>query len=214
VSRVKQLLGCGLLVITSGVAGCEIREPPPAPPPTAAKVEQDTLDLAFRDCFLADCERAYAHLSELPATSMLRRSDAYRAVQYRYDADRLLKAEVERDVTKRRALIKAIVDSQVSDPFLRLAATERLGRLGDGRSEEVSLNASTDAPAVAAREQEDLVKKSESKVPADQNEVRSKLEPKIFAGKATAQDVMLLKTVCKAQKDAACLHQLDKLILR
>ncbi len=200
--------------VSLGPFGCTRSEPPPPPPPTPAKLEQDLLDLAFRDCFLADCERAFAHLSELPAASPLRQSDAFRAIRYRYDADRLLRADTETDAQKKRDLLKAIADSALTDSFLRGMATERIGKLGasPGAAQEVAVNSNIDA--LLAEETAELMKKSKSKKLADQADVRSKIEPKIFAGKATADDVTMLRNVCKTQKDSACLKRLDHLLLR
>jgi hypothetical protein len=216
--RTTRLAGVALLALSTGGA-CSMRDPPPPPPiPTPAKLEQDLLDHAFQDCFLGDCERAYAHLTELPPTSTLRQSIPFRAVQYRYDADRLLHADVELDLTKRRALLEAVAGSPTADPLLRVNANERLARLGgEGASREIALNAAPAAASPAATEAaeaEILLQKSQSKLPADQAEVRAKIEPKVFAGKATPADVAMLRNVCKSQRDMACLRQLDKLILR
>lgn len=117
--------------ILAASSACSRPDAPPAPPPpTAAKLEQDLVDLALHDCFAADCERAYAHLAELPSGSPLRQSDAFRAVQYRYDADRLLRADVEQDLEKRRAALEAIASSRTAEASLRLGAAERISRLG------------------------------------------------------------------------------------
>jgi len=140
-------------------------------------------------------------------------------VLYRYDADRLLRADVERDESKRRAVLESIANSYASELSMRAMATERLARLGSATlagASEVVLNALPDAasPAsLAAQESAELRSMSESKDPAELKQVRAKLEPKIFGGKAKAEDVAMLRTVCKAQKDATCVKQLERLIL-
>ena len=202
------------------VSGCTRPEPPPPPPPPPpAKVDEDILARAFYECFTGDCERAYAHLSEVAADSPVRKSDRYRAVLYRHDADRILRADDERDEAKRRAIFESISNSYASELSLRLMATERLARLGSATlagASEVVLNALPDAasPAsLAAQDSAELLRMSQSKDPAELKQVRAKLEPKIFAGKAKAEDVAMLRTVCKAQKDATCVKQLERLIL-
>jgi hypothetical protein len=179
-------------------------------------VDQDLLDRAFHDCFIGNCERAYAHLSELSPTSSLRRGELFHAILYRYDADRLLRADVEPDLSKRRIVYDAVASSPLSDAALRLTAAEHLARLGAenlGTAAEVALNAVPDAEAARAREAADLAARARSKDPAVLAEVRAKIEPRIFSGKATAADVALLRGVCQAQKDAACQRQLDRLMV-
>jgi hypothetical protein len=206
------------LVLGSILLACSPRErPPPPPPPEPAKVDRDVVAAAFHECFVGSCERAYAHLSDVPSDSLARNSDEFHAVAYRYDVDRLLHADVEPDLVKRRAAFQAIFESKLVDQALRLAAAERIARMGSASvsdATEVSLNARADAAAAAAAEQAELQRKSRSKVPADLAAVRSTLEPRIFSGAATKGDVAILRVVCKAQRDAACLKQLDHLILR
>ncbi len=206
--------------ILAASSACSRPDAPPAPPPpTAAKLEQDLVDLALHDCFAADCERAYAHLAELPSGSPLRQSDAFRAVQYRYDADRLLRADVEQDLEKRRAALEAIASSRTAEASLRLGAAERISRLGVAplrAGQELAVNALPGAAtpaAIAAQEAAELLTKSRSQDPADQREVRARLEPRIYSGKGTPDDVAMLRVVCKAQHDDTCLHQLAHLIL-
>ena len=203
-------------------SGCSRPDtPPPPPPPPPAKVDQDLVDLALHDCFFGNCETAHSHLSQVTVGSPARQSVAYRAVQYRYDADRMLRADVEPDLQKRRALYSTLAASLETDGGLRLAASERIARLGimtpgGGGASEIALNARTDAPSpsvVAAQEVAALLVLSRSKDPADLTQVREKLEPKIYSGKATRDDLAMLRTVCKTQRDTTCLRQLDKLIL-
>jgi hypothetical protein len=206
-------------VVAAGLAigeGCSRPDPPPPPPPPSAdKVEQDLVEMSLHECLTLDCERAFAHVSTLPAKSPLRMSDAFHAIEYHYDADRLLRADIEPDLTKRRAMYKAVAESPTTDSRLVLAAAERVARLGvaTAGASEVALNATASAAVEAAAASADLLAKSRSKIASDQNEVRAKLEPKVFAGKATRDDVAMLRTVCKAQKDTACLGQLDRLIV-
>jgi len=210
-SRVASVL---LALAASACSRPDLPPPPPVPPP--AKVDSDIAQLAFEQCFSGDCERAHAHLAEIAAGSPVRFQPQFRAVQYRFDADRMLRAEVEPDLAQRRIVYQAVAESLATEPSLRLAATERMARLGAkmfSHAQEVSLNAREDAVNPALTEAAELLKQSRSKDPSDQTHVRAVLEPKIFAGKASPEDVAMVRTVCKAQADAACLKQLDRLIL-
>lgn len=218
VRLVGTLAGAALSVgFVALAAACTAPErPAPPPPPAPEKVDQELVDVALHDCFLGDCERAFAHLAQVSPTSPLRRSDAFRAVAYRYDADRLLGADIEPDPAKRRVTYQAVASSATTDPGLRLAASERIARLGVeslAAAREISVNGGSDAGA-AAQEAADLLARSRSTDPVTQGVVRSRVEAKIFAGRATPADVAILRTVCTAQHDDACLHRLDHLILR
>jgi hypothetical protein len=210
------------LVLAAGDIACGCSRPDaPAPPPSPspAKIDQDIVDGAFHDCFLGNCERAYAHLSEVSPTSPLRSSDVFRAIQYRYDADRILRADIEPDPAKRRATYEAIANSPTTDGLLRITAAEHLAHLSlqsPGSGQELAINAGPDAGSAeaATREAADLLAKSRSKDPSAQSEARAKLEPKIYSGKASASDVAMLRNICRAQRDTTCLHQLERLILR
>jgi hypothetical protein len=198
-------------------AGACSTPPDPAPAPSAPpKLDQEVVDLAFHECFSGDCERAHAHLSDIPAAAPIRRSDAFRAIQYRFAADRMLHADADPDPAGRRAAYQAIADSADTDTLMRLAANERISRLGVtalSHASEVTLNARTDAGDPAALQVTELLRLSKSKDASDQNHVRAVLEPKMFSGKASLEDVMMLRRVCRAQADAACLRQLDRLIV-
>jgi hypothetical protein len=220
------LVRLGFVIALAGsvatVDGCSRPDGPPTPPPPSpAQVDLDIVSTALHDCFIADCERARAHLSQLSPTSSLRGGDAYRAIVFRHDAEQLLRADMEPDPVKRRPMLLAVLESKEADPNLRSAAAERIARLGAqslNAAREIAINASPEsnaaAAAAAAAEDADLLTKSRSKDASDQSVVRAKIEPKIFSGKATPGDVAMLRTVCKAQHDDACIRQLDRLILR
>jgi hypothetical protein len=220
-SALQRLAGVLLLSVivlpTLASGGCSRPDTPAPPPlPSPTKVDRDIVQLAFEQCFSGDCERAHAHLAEVAAGSPVRREAEYRAIQYRFDADRLLRADVEEDLAQRRAVYQAITDSPLTEPALRLGAAERIARLGAtslSHGQEVALNAHGDAGNPAMAEAAELLKQSRSKDLSDQTHVRAVLEPRMFSGKASAEDIAMLRTVCKAQADAACLRQLDRLIL-
>jgi hypothetical protein len=179
-------------------------------------LDQDVVDLAFHECFSGDCERAHAHLSEIAAAAPIRRTDAFRAIQYRFAADRMLHADADPDLVARRAAYQTIADSPDTDTLMRLAANERISRLGAkvlSHASEVTINARADAGDPVALQVAELLRQSKSKDPGDQSHVRAVLEPKMFSGKASAEDVLMLRRVCKAQADTGCLRQLDRLIV-
>ena len=218
-TRVRLLAGTirvGLLVL---LAGCSRREPPPPPPPpTPAQVDKDFLESAMHQCFLVDCESAHGRASQIAADSPLRASDDFRAIEFRFEVDQLLHAEAEPDLDKRRALLDQFRSNPGADAELRTAAAERLARLGGGpMSSSGSLRAPTAAPTprqtVARATPHRIAKLMKSKKPADYQAARALIEPRIYSGTASADDIKAMTTICKAQKDNACLKTIKTLKL-
>lgn len=165
-------------------------------------------------CFTVDCDRGHQRAAMIAADSPLRQSDDFRAIEYRFAVTQLLRAEGEPDFDKRRALLDAFRNDATVDVSLRSIAAERLARLGGGRQFEVVVNAPADAgpdgaadagPSEAVR----IAKLIRSKKPADYSEARAILEPRMYSGNATPEDLRALTTICKAQKDATCLKAIS-----
>jgi hypothetical protein len=174
----------------------------------------------MRQCFTVDCDLAHARASEISADSPLRQTDDFHAIAFRFEVNQLLRAEPEFDFEKKRALLEQLRDSREADVSLRTAAGEILARLGDGRSAfELAFTGSPDAGADAGMDAVSgeatlLATLMRSKQPDDYQKVRDLLEPKIYGGRATPDDLRMMTTLCKAQKDTACLKMLKTLVLR
>lgn len=203
-----------------GALGCSRREPPPPPPPPAPiQVDKDILESAMHQCFSVDCERAHELTVTIAPDSPLRQSDDFRAIEYRFEVTRLLRAEGEPDFVKRRALLDQFRSDATVDATLRSVAAQRLALLGGGQMFEVQVNGGGDAGADAAldsgaNEAAQIAKLMRSKKPADYQTARSILEPKMYEGRASPDELKALSTICKAQKDATCLKALSTLKLR
>jgi hypothetical protein len=209
-----------VLVLLVFASACSRREPPPPPPaPPPSEVDRQILESAMHQCFTVDCDLGYARASEISADSPLRQTDDFRAIEFRFQVNQLLRAEHEFDLDKKRARLEQLRSSPEADVALRAAAGEILARLGNGRSSfEFALIGSPDAGADAGQDAESgeatlLTELMRSKQPEDYQKVRSLLEPKIYGGHATPDDIRTMTTVCKAQKDAVCLKMLKTLIL-
>jgi len=200
--------------------GCSRRDPPPPPPPPPpAQVDKDILDTAMHQCFTVDCDRAHERAAMIGADSPLRETDDFRAIEFRFEVSRLLRAEGEPDFAKKRAMLEHFRSDPTAEASLRSIATERLARLGGGPMFEVSVNGGTDGGSDAATdggraaEAAEIAKLMRSKKPADYQAARVLLEPKMYDGRATPDDVRALTTICKAQKDSTCLKALSTLKL-
>jgi hypothetical protein len=200
--------------------GCSRREPPPPPPPPPpAQVDKDIIEAAMHQCFTVDCDRAHERAVMIAADSPLRQTDDFRAIEFRFEVNRLLRAEGEPDFAKRRFMLEQFRSDATADTSLRSIATERLARLGGGPMFEVSVNAGTDggtdlgADGGRAAEAAEIAKLMRSKKPADYQAARALLEPKMYDGRATPDDLRALTTICKAQKDSTCLKALSTLKL-
>jgi hypothetical protein len=206
--------------LAAGAWACSRREPPPPPPPPApAQVDKEVLEDAMHLCFSVDCDRAHERAAMIAADSPLRQSDDFRAIEYRFQVGRLLRAEGELDFDKRRALLDAFRSDTAVDATLRSIAAERLARMGGGRALEVLVNAGVDGGPDGATEAGPsdavvLARLMRSKKPADYQAARALIEPKMYDGRATPDELRALSTICKAQKDATCLKAISTLKLR
>jgi hypothetical protein len=173
----------------------------------------------MRQCFTVDCDLAHARASQISSDSPLRQTDDFHAIEFRFEVNELLRAEHEIDLGKKRAMLEQLRNSPEVDVGLRAAAGERLARLGNGSAAfELALaispgggaDAGVDAGSAEAMLLASLMR---SKNPGDYQKVRDMLEPKIYGGRATPDDVRMMTTVCKAEKDTACLKMLKTLVL-
>jgi len=159
----------------------------------------------MHQCFSVDCDAAHERAKMIAADSPLRGTDDFRAIEYRFAASQLLRAEGEDDLDKRRTLLDAIRSDPAVDVSLRSIASQRLARMGAASTFELILTpdagAAPDAgPSDAAR----VAQLMRSKKPADYAAARAILEPKIYAGTITPDELKSLSVICKAQKDNAC----------
>ena len=207
------------VVLVMQTFACTRRDPPPPPPPPPpSDVDRQLLEGAMRQCFTVDCDLAHDRASQISADSPLRQTDDFHAIEFHFEVNQFLRAEHEFDVDKKRAMLELLRSSPEADVSLRSAAGETLARLGKGGSRstfELALTGSRDSGASDAGSVEAALLASlmRSKRPEDYQRVRDLLEPKIYAGRASPEDVRMMATVCKAQKDAVCLKMLKTLVL-
>jgi hypothetical protein len=199
------------------LAGCSRREPPPPPPPPPpAQVDKDLLESAMHQCFTVDCESAHSRAGQISTDSPLRSTDDFRAIEFRYEVDQLLHAEAEPDVDKRRALLDQFRQNPNADADLRTAAAERLARLGSGQRFELRLVPDGGADGGAdggSSDAAEIAKLMRTKKPTDYQAARLLIEPRIYSGTASPDDIKAMTIICKAQKDNVCLKTLKTLKL-
>jgi hypothetical protein len=171
----------------------------------------------MRQCFTVDCDLAHARASQISSDSPLRQTDDFHAIEFRFEVNELLRAEHEIDFGKKRAMLERLRNSPEVDVGLRAAAGERLARLGNGSAAfelAISSDGGSDAGVDAGSAEATLLASlMRSKKPEDYQKVRDLLEPKIYGGRATPDDVRMMTTVCKAAKDMTCLKMLKTLVL-
>jgi hypothetical protein len=211
------------LAISLASWSCSRREPPPPPPgPAPLDVDRQLLEEAMRQCFTVDCDRAHEHAAQISADSALRQSDDFHAIEYHFEVNRLLRAQSEPDFEKQRSMLDLIRNSTDADPGIRTAAAEMLARLGGGRRFELILAGHPDAGLDGGDSSADagngdtqrIAALMKSKKAADYVAARALIEPRIFSGSASPDDVRSMTTICKAQKDATCLKMIKTLKLR
>jgi hypothetical protein len=188
--RRRLIVGALLLV-----AGC--KEGAPALIDAGQDPDEALIRDAFHTCFSLDCDIAHQKLSQVAAGSPARQSDGFHAVEFKWGTLQFLRAAAEPDPARARQEFRALAEAATLDGDLRAAVAERLQRL------EPTPRAAPDA----GRSTLDL---ATSGNPADVQRARDILEPKVFSGRGTESDVMLLRAVCEQQSDRTCLDACNK----
>jgi hypothetical protein len=215
----KAIWAAQLFALGVALQACSRREPPPPPPPPPPlEVDREILEEALHECFTVDCDRARDRVAELSQSSPLRQSDDFHAIEFRHEVNEYLRAERETDFDKQRSMLLVIRDTATAPPELRAAAGQWLARLGGGQKFELILAGHGDAGApsgadAGSDEAARIAALMKTKLPGDYDAARSLIEPRIYSGKASPEDVRNMLTICKAQKDARCLKTMKTLKL-
>jgi hypothetical protein len=207
-----------VLAVATLAAACSRRAPPPPPPPPSPlEVDRHVLDDALHQCFTLDCDAAHQRVLQLSESSALRQSDEFRAIEFHYEVNELLRADREPDLDKQRSMLDTLRNTTSAAPELRTAAGQMLARLGGGQRFELALpgpdGGAASAAGASSEETAKIAALLKSKKPSDYALARALIEPRIYEGKATPDDVRAMMTICKAQKDTRCLKTIQTLKL-
>jgi len=202
------------------------------PPPSA---DTTTVLDAKRLCDQGDCETAHQRVSKLADASPARGTQEFRDVEFKWAAMTLLRADGEQDMQTKRSLLERVAESATVDPQVRSTASDRLSLLQPGPvmaqpkdagkatapPPQPPVHQPPDAPQTAApttapprpppAAKQTAFDLAKSDNPADWQKARDMLEPRVFAKRGTADEVRLLKALCKRQSDRTCTETLKNL---
>jgi pSer/pThr/pTyr-binding forkhead associated (FHA) protein len=207
----------------------------PVASPAPVSADMATLLEAKRICDanVNDCEAAHQRVSQLPDGSSARTTDEFRTIEYKWASTTLLRADTETDVGTKRLLLERVANTNTVDPALRSTANERLQLLESGpvvvskdAGKSVAVvapphsathsQAPDSAPVAAAPPPHPTRQPAPPRIPIstlmlsdnpnDWQKARDTLEPRVFGGHGSYEDVRDLKAICKRQSDRTCVE--------
>jgi pSer/pThr/pTyr-binding forkhead associated (FHA) protein len=209
-----------------------------------AKALADAKKLCITD---GDCDAAHDRLMrDVPATSSLRTSPDFKAIEARWAASLLDRAQTEPDVAKKRAMLDRVAKADTVDAAQRKQAADMIQTLDGVTSTDpnelpmasardaaaapsdaglfkydaglrpydagvpVTATASTTAPTTTTPATD--VDREGQLALTQRNIAKKQLEGKVYSGRASENEVRLLKALCKELGDHACVEQCRQML--
>ena len=211
----------------------------PTPSATADDPEQVALAAAKQLCDEGKCDLAHDKLMlSVDGKSALRQGTDFQNIETRWADGVLGRADKETDPKKKRALLHTVADSDSAPQSRRSIATARLAEL-DAVANPPSATTTAPAPTHTPIEPVHTTEPTHTGAPTattapvathrpsgggsvfnqasqlsmggDNAGARALLEPRVFgSGKATSDEVRLLKGICRAQHDKNCTAAIEQ----
>lgn len=211
-------------------------------PPGPQDQEAGALAEAKKLCASADCEKAYERLQQgIAITSPLRDSDDFKMIVGAWADHRMERAQNEVDAAKRKALLEPVARSASVDPNRRRNASDRLATAEallaappitvpssatptaptrEAGSTPSPVTAKTPGPTApkptpapaAGGNVSEKVRALMLEGPDGLKQAKELLTPRVFGGKASRQEIDLLRIVCKDMKDQVCVSRCKEML--
>ncbi len=208
--------------------------------PQNEEPEQISLRAAKKLCDDGNCDVAHDKLIlDVAKGSPLRQSSDYQNIETRWADDVLARADKEADPTKKRALLRLVTDDDGVPLTRRNVAKAKLAELDAATSVQPTATnvvipepTHTAAPTHTAMTNPTatvtavptathtathphggsnvLQQASALSLAGDNAGARALLEPHVFGGHGSAEEVRMLKGICKAQHDKECVAAIEK----
>lgn len=196
--------------------------------------EQLAVQAAKKECDQGSCDVGHMTLvAKVGKTSPLRQSSDFQYVETRWADQMLAQADQEPDPMKKRTLLRAVTGDDGVPLTRRNVATAKLAELDAAATVEptarvpgnVSHPATPTHTTVAPTNTATAVATSHVSHPPRSNALaqaralslagdnagaRTLLEPHVFGGHGSPDEVRMLKGICKAQHDKGCIAEIDK----
>lgn len=194
-----------LLVLSSMTAACSKKPLPPdeSPPPALATATATVPPVAFSGTPAAE----FAEAGSIEGQTPYAQARAYEASgQYWLARLVLEKKALGSEGTKEEVELLALICHHQDDQSCVHECSERLGK-------KLKFDAGAPRPALDATEHKepdtDFVRARAHLLGHRLKEAREILEPKIIDGKASKEEIRLLKSICKEQGDRMCVALCD-----
>jgi len=198
--------------------------------------EQIALQAAKKECDEGNCDLAHDRLiAKLAKNSPLKQSPDYQNIETRWADQMLAQADKETDPSKKRSLLRNVQADEGVPLTRRNIATAKLAELDAATNVAPTISAPPHptAPQNTATNPTTTVTSNPSNtapiathtahpsgggsvfdkartlsLAGDQQGARALLEPRVFGGRGTSDEIELLKGICKAQHDKVCLSSI------
>ncbi|MCS6901696.1 MAG: FHA domain-containing protein, partial [Myxococcales bacterium] len=219
----------GVLVLVSLVVvsmSSDAKDSSPKETVTAEDSAKATFDAAKKADSVGDHEDAVAKLADIPVNSPLRQAPEFISIHDRWAENSIAKARELVDKSEKKTLLSRVAQNTSVNPELRKKAADALSQLDAPGTDLNQLPVAPDKgdpkhPLEKTTAKKPLEKKDSTTSTApptttttslpvvpDSSDAEMKqrraLEAKMNAGKATKDDLRLLREICKHQGDAAC----------
>jgi len=218
----------GVIAIVGVVAALKSSGPPPTPPPGAQPVQTDDGGQLLKEAHelfaKGDIDGAHSKLEKVVEASPARDDPAFKEIEKAWAEAQFKKAESATDPVEKRRFLSSIASTTTVDTELRKKAADALQSV-DSVPEPASTKYTPPPGTYAAPPSTGAfpgtsheppptpsVKASDPRpveAPAppgglDNETIRRTLGPRVWAGKASEQEIRMLKSACSSLGDRAC----------
>jgi pSer/pThr/pTyr-binding forkhead associated (FHA) protein len=163
-----------------------------------------------------DFDGAHAKVLQIPENSAAREDDVFKKVEGAWADSLFAKADKATDPDEKRKILTQITSTGTVDAQRRAKALELLNQLDAisppptakpvfaGGPAPVGTAAATAAPVKTAEPTPVAVTPPPAPGAPDEAAIRKSLEPKVWAGKGSINDIKMLKAICSHMGDRAC----------
>jgi len=179
----------------------------PAPPPQTLTAEDLEMREAKDLCAKGDCETAHKRLAlALPSNSPVRQQADFKDLENKWAQQAIAGAANDPDVLGRRKELAEVLASPIVDPALKTKAQATLQAMPTkGPPDPVfTADPSRDGGAPSIGDQARALQSS------DPAAAKKLLLPRVSSGKASRDEIELLKSICKGLRDNACVDLCNK----
>lgn len=216
-----------LLILVGGVVAVLANGPPPATPQTkhvVNKANAKQLEEALKLLDKPDVEAAHRKLLEIPEDVRPTEDTGFKKVEDAWAAFKFSQVESAADSATKKAILREIISTDTVDAKTRTRASEMIREIEKKEPPPTPTfeprPSGTWAPATAAPSAEPTAtSKTVQALPNapapelnEEARMRKALEPKVWGGRGTIEDIRMLKAICGHMGDHVCRNRAAALL--